>query len=230
MDEGKISEDDVEKYLNENPDLARKYFVVNAQSAWVDEWLGRRSHRPSIQPVHNVQKISTSSSDSFLKPLINCYPLSKSPVNRSKLLQLYGSYGSDSESDEEEGYENKDITRNIPDLGSLSEKDLFMQLIRDIADELDINKLSHKILVNVSLLTKGDRCSLFLIKGESNRKYLVSRLFDVTSTSTLDESLKPEGSEIRIPVGVGIAGTTALTGEVINIKEAYDVSYLCYLV
>ena len=229
MDAGKLSDDDVEKYLNENPELARKYFLQNAPSTWVDEWLGRRSHRPSIQPVQNIQKVSTSSSDSVLKPLRNVYPLSKSPTSRSKLQQLYGSYESDtgSEDEDDEG-ERKAIdtvsTLNVPDLETLSEKDLFMQLIRDIANELDINKLSHKILVNVSLLTRGDRCSLFLVKGESSKRYLVSRLFDVTSTSRLEESLKPEGSEIIIPIGVGIAGTTALTGEVINIKEAYEVS------
>lgn len=226
MAEGILSEEDVEKFLNENPELARRYFVQCAQSGWIDEWLGRRSQRPSIQPIQSIQKVSTSSSDSILKPLRNCYPVSKSPTSRSKLQKLYGSYGSDTESeDEDDDLQNKRTISplNVPDLDSLSEKDLFMQLIRDIADELDINKLSHKILVNVSLLTKGDRCSLFLIKGESSRRYLVSRLFDVTSTSTLEQSLKPEGSEIIIPVGIGIAGTTALTGEVINIKEAYEV-------
>ena len=232
MTQDNIDEVDLEKYLDENPELAKKYFVQNARSSWVDEWLGRRSHRPSIQPVTNLQKLSTSSTDSILRPLRNVYPLSKSPTNRSNLVRLYGSGGTDSDSETEEvvdGHDQQDsgLPKNEHEgTDSLSEKDLFMQLIRDIANELDINKLSHKILVNVSLLTNGDRCSLFLVKGESSKRYLVSRLFDVTSTSTLVESLRPKGKEIIIPIGVGIAGTTALTGECINIKEAYEVSYV----
>ena len=223
-----MNDEDVEHYLNENPDFARKYFLLNAQSSWVDEWIGERSRRPSIQTVHNVQKVSTSSSESILKPLRSFLPLSKSPTSRSKLHQLYGSYQVDIDSEDEA--ELQEIPSLKPtDLDALSEQDLFMQLIRDIANELDINKLSHKILVNVSLLTKGDRCSLFLVKGEASKRYLVSRLFDVTATSTLAESLKPEGSEIIIPLGVGIAGTTALTGEVINIRDAYKVSKLLFV-
>lgn len=55
-----------------------------------------------------------------------------------------------------------------------------MELIRDIANELDIDVLCHKILVNVGLLTHADRGSLFLAKGTSKNRYLVAKLFDVT--------------------------------------------------
>lgn len=54
-----------------------------------------------------------------------------------------------------------------------------MELIRDISNELDINVLCHKILVNVCLLTHADRGSLFLTKGTSKNRYLVAKLFDV---------------------------------------------------
>lgn len=62
----------------------------------------------------------------------------------------------------------------------LDEGELFMELIRDVANELDIDVLCHKILVNVGLLTHADRGSLFLAKGAPNNKYLVAKLFDVT--------------------------------------------------
>lgn len=55
-----------------------------------------------------------------------------------------------------------------------------MELIRDIANELDINVLCHKILVNVGLLTHADRGSLFLAKNTPKNRYLVAKLFDVT--------------------------------------------------
>lgn len=64
-------------------------------------------------------------------------------------------------------------------LENLDEGELFMELIRDISNELDINVLCHKILVNVCLLTHADRGSLFLAKGTSKNRYLVAKLFDV---------------------------------------------------
>lgn len=65
-------------------------------------------------------------------------------------------------------------------LENLDEGELFMELIRDISNELDINVLCHKILVNVGLLTHADRGSLFLAKGTPTNRYLVAKLFDVT--------------------------------------------------
>lgn len=106
---------------------------------------------------------------------------------------------------------------------AMSESEMFMELIRDIASELDVNVLCHKILRNVSVLTGSDRGSLFLVRGSQDKKFLVSKLFDVTENSTLEESLHTEETEIKIPLGRGIVGTVALTKETINIKEAYEV-------
>lgn len=65
-------------------------------------------------------------------------------------------------------------------MGSLDEGDFFMELIRDVATELDIDVLCHKILINVCLLTYADRGSLFLARGPPDKRYLVAKLFDVT--------------------------------------------------
>lgn len=66
------------------------------------------------------------------------------------------------------------------DLTHLEESELFMELIRDVANELDLDVLCHKILVNVSILTHADRGSLFLARGPAENRYLVAKLFDVT--------------------------------------------------
>lgn len=107
---------------------------------------------------------------------------------------------------------------------NMNDSELFMELIRDIASELDVNVLCHKILRNVSVLTGSDRGSLFLVRGSKDKKYLVSKLFDVTENSTLEESLHTEQTEIRVPFGKGIAGAVAETKEIINIRDAYMVS------
>ena len=113
-------------------------------------------------------------------------------------------------------------TRN--ELVELNQMEMFMELIRDIANELDVDILCHKILVNVSHLTHCDRGSLFLLRGSRNKRYLVSKLFDVRADSSLDQSLRTDENQIRVPVGKGIAGMVALTQEPVNIKNAYEVS------
>uniref|UniRef100_A0A182S900 Uncharacterized protein n=1 Tax=Anopheles maculatus TaxID=74869 RepID=A0A182S900_9DIPT len=72
---------------------------------------------------------------------------------------------------------------NRSHLADLDEGELFMELIRDVANELDIDVLCHKILVNVGLLTHADRGSLFLVNGPPSGKYLVAKLFDVTQNT-----------------------------------------------
>lgn len=111
------------------------------------------------------------------------------------------------------------------ELIQLNEGDLFMELIRDVANELDINVLCHKILVNVELLTQADRGSLFLAKGPLEDRYLVAKLFDVTQDTVLETAVqKAKNNEIKIPFGVGIAGYVAQSKQIINIKDAYKVS------
>jgi hypothetical protein len=65
------------------------------------------------------------------------------------------------------------------DLELLEQNDRLMDLILDISNELDINILCHKILLNVGHLTKADRCSLFLARGPREKRYLEAKLFDV---------------------------------------------------
>lgn len=92
----------------------------------------------------------------------------------------------------------------------LDEGELFMELIRDVANELDIDVLCHKILVNVGLLTHADRGSLFLAKGTPTNKYLVAKLFDVTQKT--GESAKQMQNDLWLllflvcAVGVVICG------------------------
>ena len=65
------------------------------------------------------------------------------------------------------------------DLELMAQNDKLMELILDISNELDINVLCHKILVNVCRLTKADRSSLFLARGPRGKRYLEAKLFDV---------------------------------------------------
>ncbi|XP_064603088.1 cGMP-specific 3',5'-cyclic phosphodiesterase-like isoform X2 [Liolophura sinensis] len=140
-------------------------------------------------------------------------PATSEPASDARTKNIFKTYV--------EGFKKVRTIRR-PNILQMEEKELFMELIRDIASELDVNVLCHKILQNVSTLTKCDRGSLFLSRGTKDNRYLVSKLFDVTRTSTLEESVVAEGTEIKVPFGRGIVGHVAQTKETVNIKEAYD--------
>ena len=108
------------------------------------------------------------------------------------------------------------------DVNKMEKNTLFMELLRDvISPNFDINALSHKILVNVMLLVNADRSSLFLI--DEGNSMLVSRLFDVTVDSAVEDAMHNASEAIKIPIGKGIAGHVAETRKPINIPDAYSV-------
>ncbi|XP_034073745.1 cGMP-specific 3',5'-cyclic phosphodiesterase [Gymnodraco acuticeps] len=95
-----------------------------------------------------------------------------------------------------------------------------LELVMDVSSHLDVTALCHKIFLHINELIAADRYSLFLVgEDSSNRKFLVSRLFDVAEGSTLEES---SSSCIRLEWNKGIVGHVAATGQPLNIKNAYE--------
>ncbi len=122
---------------------------------------------------------------------------------------------------------NVNRRKSAQELRLLNKQELFMELLKDVVSpEFDANSLSHKILVNVLLLTNSDRSSLFLVEGSGGNPILVSRLFDVTENSTLHQVVHDESDAIKIPIGVGIVGQVAETGTSIILEDAYSVCVL----
>ncbi|OQV25950.1 cGMP-specific 3',5'-cyclic phosphodiesterase [Hypsibius exemplaris] len=110
----------------------------------------------------------------------------------------------------------------LQEVAALDENELFMELIRDVANELDMEILCFKVMTNVVTLVGADRGSLFLTRKEGGQKLLVSKLFDVTAESTAAEIMKSKEMEVIVPFGRGIAGSVAETKQSINIKDAYS--------
>ena len=108
--------------------------------------------------------------------------------------------------------------------GKMDKNELFMELLHDVVSpNFDIDVLSHKILVSVMLLVNADRSSLFLT--DEAQGLLVSRLFDVTVDSSMEDALHEDSDAIKIPFGKGIAGHVAEAKEPINIPDAYNVCF-----
>ena len=79
-----------------------------------------------------------------------------------------------------------------------------------IAMQLDPFEATASIIRESCRLLQCDRATLFTLDRTRNELVL----------------LVAEGArEIRLPVGAGIAGTVAATGEIINIPDAYQVRY-----
>jgi GAF domain-containing protein len=82
-----------------------------------------------------------------------------------------------------------------------------LEVAEALSGVLDIDKLIPLIMEKSCQLLRAKRCSLFLV--DSVNEELVTRFAGGLSKS------------IRIPIGTGIVGVTATSGDVVNIPDAY---------
>ncbi|KAK6187520.1 hypothetical protein SNE40_005526 [Patella caerulea] len=217
----------MEKWLDEHPEYVHDYFARKAQQSMVDGWLishaisssglqsdpsltssSSSNSKPSSGANTPVRKISAQEFDKggILKPIIST--VDGTPTFLDPLPSNSG--------------QTKSHRKSKSELKALDEKELMYELVIDICNDLDLRSLCYKILLNLSIVLNADRCSLFLVQGKgTNEKWLVSQLFDVSCDSTYEEICERE-EEIRIPMGTGIVGYVAQTGEVVNIPDAYQ--------
>ena len=85
---------------------------------------------------------------------------------------------------------------------------ILLDVMRSLAAERDLTALLQKIMQKTSEVMEADRSTLFLVDEDKQ---------EIWSKVAQGESVK----EIRVPLGVGIAGHVAKTGEVVNIADAY---------
>jgi adenylate cyclase len=86
---------------------------------------------------------------------------------------------------------------------------LLLGVMRSVSAELEIDRLLPAIMAQTSSAMSADRSTIFLI--DEKRGECWSRVAQGAGIA-----------EIRFPIGVGIAGQVAATGETLNIPEAYD--------
>ncbi len=83
-----------------------------------------------------------------------------------------------------------------------------LEVAKAMTVQRDLETLLPLILKEAARVVEADRCSLFILDREKNE--LWSRIAQGTAT------------EIRVPVGSGIVGHVAQTGQVVNIRDAYE--------
>ena len=125
-------------------------------------------------------------------------------------------------------YPSKDIEKKR-EQRHRNEMEFFMDIVKDISNDLDLLSLSEKIISNLNVLTDADHASIFVVEGKNNNKpSLVSKLFDVHA-GTHFMPTKNVDNCIRVPWGKGIIGYVAENGETVNLLEAHKVSEACVL-
>ncbi len=82
-----------------------------------------------------------------------------------------------------------------------------LQVAESLGSTIDLDELLFRVMEVVRERLNADRCTVFLIDHERNELW-----------SKVALGLK---QEIRFPIGKGIAGHVARTGEVLNIPDAY---------
>ena len=90
--------------------------------------------------------------------------------------------------------------------------------IINISDDVEL--LLKEIMSEARHLTKAERCSLFLL--DKQHKCLVAKVFDGTSSGAGQWGTTIDGRQLGIPADQGIAGHVAITGQLLNISDAYS--------
>ena len=228
--EGTEEYGNMEKWLDSHPEFVHDYFARKAKKSMVDGWLLSHAlaHSPSLQlPTDNNSSSSNSRNNSGTNTPVR--KISAQEFDRGDTLDpiistVDGTPTFLGPSTSTQSLSSKCHRRSRSELKALDEKELMYELVIDICNDLDVTSLCHKILQNVCVLLNADRCSLFLVHGrESEERYLAPKLFDVSADTTLQEVSENRGISIKIPLGTGIIGYVAQTGEPQNIPDAYEV-------
>uniref|UniRef100_A0A1I7VY04 PDEase domain-containing protein n=1 Tax=Loa loa TaxID=7209 RepID=A0A1I7VY04_LOALO len=112
--------------------------------------------------------------------------------------------------------------RKVSSLECHIETDITRSVIRSIfQDIVSMDTVIMKVMNFAQKLTNADRSSLFLV--DHKRKELYARIFDVGTQQDEQIKINEDGNEeIRFPANKGISGYVAMTGQVLNIENAYE--------
>lgn len=105
---------------------------------------------------------------------------------------------------------------------------IFFDLIKDMQENVNMEKVIFKILKRLSALIHADRCSLFMYRQRNGIAELATRLFNVNTTSKLEDCVIPPDSEIVFPLDIGIVGHVAQTKKPINVKDVNEVRNIIF--
>ncbi|XP_063037223.1 rod cGMP-specific 3',5'-cyclic phosphodiesterase subunit beta isoform X2 [Melospiza melodia melodia] len=103
-----------------------------------------------------------------------------------------------------------------------NESEILFELIQDMQESINMEKVVFKTLRRIRSLIHADRCSLFMYRQRNGTPELATRLFNIQEGSTLEECLVAPDCEIVYPLDIGIVGHVAQTKKTMNIKDVHE--------
>ncbi|XP_058850912.1 rod cGMP-specific 3',5'-cyclic phosphodiesterase subunit beta-like [Acipenser ruthenus] len=111
------------------------------------------------------------------------------------------------------------------ELSQVEESEILFELIRDMQESINMEKVVFKTLKRISFLIHADRCSLFMYRQRNGVAELATRLFNVHYNAHMDDCLVQPDSEIVFPLDMGVVGNVAQTKKTVNIKDVKESSH-----
>ncbi|XP_053709178.1 rod cGMP-specific 3',5'-cyclic phosphodiesterase subunit beta isoform X1 [Synchiropus splendidus] len=111
------------------------------------------------------------------------------------------------------------------ELGQVEESKILYDLIKDMQENINMEKVVFKILKRICALVHADRCSLFMYRQRNGIGELATRLFNVHTDARLEDCVVPPDSEIVYPLDMGIVGHVAQTKKPVNVKDVSENQY-----
>lgn len=186
---------ELEEYLEKHPEFIQKWLQEKASPETVKEVLScvtsvspiksvsnnNNNNKSEYKNINSTNSAETEQESEEASLIQRCRSRSKRNSITSDRFQSWLSSSPKYRSEHRERTSRSEPLTSR--LESLDENALFIELVKDISNELDIDVLCHKILVNVGYLTHAEWCNLYLARGPSEQRYLIAKLLHVTTHS-----------------------------------------------
>lgn len=102
-------------------------------------------------------------------------------------------------------------------------RDFFLEIVRDVSIDLDLDSLTNRVLVNIAILVRAERSAICFVEGPKGNQCLVTRFF-IGSADDRFTTVRAEVTNVAGDTwGSGIIGYVAETGSSVNLKDARQV-------
>ncbi|KAG9272490.1 rod cGMP-specific 3',5'-cyclic phosphodiesterase subunit alpha [Astyanax mexicanus] len=110
-------------------------------------------------------------------------------------------------------------TTNYHNLSSTEESEMVFDMVRDLQENLQMEKAMFNLMRHLCFVMRADRMSLFMYRQRNGTAELATRIFNVSKDATLEDCLVPPDSEIVYPLDTGIVGHVASVKKMVNVPD-----------
>uniref|UniRef100_W5KTQ6 Phosphodiesterase n=1 Tax=Astyanax mexicanus TaxID=7994 RepID=W5KTQ6_ASTMX len=110
-------------------------------------------------------------------------------------------------------------TTNYHNLSSTEESEMVFDMVRDLQENLQMEKAVFNLMRHLCFVMRADRMSLFMYRQRNGTAELATRIFNVSKDATLEDCLVPPDSEIVYPLDTGIVGHVASVKKMVNVPD-----------